>query len=76
MDGWFNANSLVLNTEKTIAMTLRTRQEGDLMKLQFKFGKTEIDYRSETKLLGIHVSEHIYWNSHLALLSLKLNKVC
>jgi hypothetical protein len=29
------------------------------MKPQIKFGKIEIAYRSETKFLGIHVSEHM-----------------
>jgi hypothetical protein len=28
------------------------------------------------KFLGIHVSEHMDWNAHIAFLSLKLNKVC
>jgi hypothetical protein len=76
LDGWFNDNNLILNPEKTIAMALHNRQERDLMKLQMKFGKTEIALRSETKFLGIHVSEHMDWNAHIAFLSIKLNKVC
>jgi hypothetical protein len=39
LGGWFNANSLILNTEKTTAMTFHDRQERDLMKPQIKFGK-------------------------------------
>jgi hypothetical protein len=73
--GWFNANSLIIYTEKTIAMAFHIRQERDLMKLQIKFGKTEIACRSETTFLGIHVSEHMDLNAHIVFLSLKLNKV-
>jgi hypothetical protein len=75
LDGWFNANSLILNTEKTIAMAFHNRQERDLMKPQIKFGKTEIAYRFETIFLGIHVSEHMDWNKHTVFFNLKLNNV-
>jgi hypothetical protein len=37
--GWFNVNSLILNTEKTAVMSFPTRQERDVMKQQIKFGK-------------------------------------
>jgi hypothetical protein len=53
--GWFNANSLILNTEKTTVISFHNRQERDVMQLQIKFGEIEIAYKSETKFLGIHV---------------------
>jgi hypothetical protein len=34
LHGWFNANSLILNTEKTRAMLFHSRQERDLMEPQ------------------------------------------
>jgi hypothetical protein len=55
MQGWFNANSLILNTEKTTAMLFHSRQDRDLMEPQIQFGKIEIAYKSETKFLGMHV---------------------
>jgi hypothetical protein len=42
LQGWFNANSLVLNTEKTTGMLFHCRQERDLMEPQIKFEKIEI----------------------------------
>jgi hypothetical protein len=59
LQGWFNANSLILNTEKTTAMLFHSRQERDLMEPQIKFGKIEIAYKSETKFLGMHVGKHM-----------------
>jgi hypothetical protein len=76
LQGWFNANSLILNTEKTTAVLFHSRQERDLMELQIKFGKIEIAYKSETKFLGMYVGKHMDWNAHIMSLSSKLSKVC
>jgi hypothetical protein len=43
LDGWFNANSLTLNTEKTIVMAIHNRHKRDFTKPQIKFDKTEIN---------------------------------
>jgi argininosuccinate synthase len=43
------ANSLTLNTEKTIAIPFHTRQEIDPVKPRIKFGNMDIAYKSETK---------------------------
>jgi hypothetical protein len=46
LDGWLNANSLILNTaKKKIAMAFHKIQERDFMIPQITFGKTEIAYR-------------------------------
>jgi hypothetical protein len=74
--GWFNANSLILNTEKTTSMVFHSRQKRDLMEPQIKLGKIEIAYRSETKFLGMHVGKHMDRNAHIVFLNSKLNKVC
>jgi hypothetical protein len=41
LQGWFNANSLILHTEKTTVVLFHSRQEIDLMEPQIKFGKIE-----------------------------------
>jgi hypothetical protein len=74
--GWLNANSLILNTEKTTVMSFHNIKERDVMRPQIKFGKIENAYESETKFLGVYVSEHMDWNANIKFLSLKLNKVC
>jgi hypothetical protein len=76
LQGWFSANSLILNTEKTTAMLFHSRQERDLIQPQIKFGKIEIAYKSETEFLGMHVGKHLDWNAHIMSLSSKLSKVC
>ena len=63
--GWFNANNLILNTEKTIAMVFHIRQERDLIKPQIKFGKMEISCKCETKFLGIYGGKHVEWKAHI-----------
>jgi hypothetical protein len=76
LQGWLNANSLILNTEKTTAMLFHSRQERELMEPQIKFGKIETASRSKTKYLGMHFGKHMDWNAHTVSLSSKLNKVC
>jgi hypothetical protein len=49
MHSWFYANSLILNTEKTIALPIHARRESDLVKPQVKHGSMDIAYKSETK---------------------------
>jgi hypothetical protein len=76
LQGWFNANNLILNTEKTAAMLFHSRQERDLMEPQIKFGKIEIAYKPKTKFLGMHVGKHMDWNAHIKSQSSKLNTAC
>jgi hypothetical protein len=35
----------------------------------------DIAYKSESKLLGIHITENLKWNANVRTLSLKLSKV-
>jgi hypothetical protein len=35
----------------------------------------DIAYKSESKLLGIHIRDNVKWNAHVRSSSLKLNKV-
>jgi len=35
----------------------------------------DIAYKSELKLLGIHITDNLKWNAHVCSSSLKLNKV-
>jgi hypothetical protein len=50
LQGWFNANGLILNTETTTAMLFHSKQERDFMELQIQFGKIEIAYKSDSGL--------------------------
>jgi hypothetical protein len=35
----------------------------------------DIAYKSESKFLGVHLTENLKWNAHIYSLSLKLSKV-
>jgi hypothetical protein len=76
LHSWFYANGLVINTDKTIAMSFYTRQKRDPVKLQVKFDNRDIAYKSEIKFLGIHLSENMKWEVRVKFLSCKLSKLC
>jgi hypothetical protein len=73
---WFYVNSLIINTEKALAMSFYAREGRDLVKPQTKFGNEDIAYKSETSSLGIHIGEYMKWNVHTRSLSSKLSKFC
>jgi len=50
---WFHRNSLMINTEKTIAISLHTRQNRNSLKCQAKFININIASKSESKFFGI-----------------------
>jgi hypothetical protein len=49
----FHRNSLMINTEKTIAISFDTRQNRNSLKCQAKFSNMNIASKSESKFLGI-----------------------
>jgi hypothetical protein len=54
-----NANNFVINTEKTMTVSLYTRQERDPVKPKVKLDTFDIAYESDTKFLGIHSREYM-----------------
>jgi hypothetical protein len=52
---WFKLNNLVVNVGKMMAMSSHTLQNK----------KPDIQYKMETKFLGIYVNENVKWNSHI-----------
>jgi hypothetical protein len=76
LHSWFYTNGLVINTDKTIAMSFYTGKKRDPVKPQVKFDNRDIAYKSEIKFLGIHISENMKWEVHVKSLSSKLSKLC
>jgi len=70
---WFALNSLVVNVEKTLAMSFHTVQNKKPVLPHVIFEGRDIEYNNETKFLGIHINENMKWNSHIKYLSSKLN---
>jgi len=44
-----------------------------LVKPQVTFNKMNLGYITETKFLGIHITETLKWNSHVQSLAIKLS---
>jgi hypothetical protein len=74
LETWFNKNDHVVNAGKTGVMSFHNRHMKFLVKPQVTFNKINLDYTAEMKLVGIHVTETLKWNSHVQSLASKLSK--
>jgi hypothetical protein len=74
LDNWFDTNGLVINTKKSIALSFHTWQNKIPLKPQIVFNNRDVNYSSETKFLGLHLTECLKWEAHIRYLSMKLNK--
>jgi hypothetical protein len=70
---WFTFNNLVVNVEKTLAMSFHTTQKKKSALPHVIFEGRDIPYNNETKFLGTYINEDMKWNNHIKYLSSKLN---
>ena len=68
-------NDLIINTRKTGAMLFHNKQINVPVKPRATLNNSNLDYKMETKFLGIHIMETLKWNSHIQSLASKLSKV-
>src|SRR5215469_14716730 len=61
MEKWFQINNLMINIEKTIAMSFHTVQSRIPVKPQIMYNGREVTYKSSIKFLGIHIEETLRW---------------
>jgi len=71
----FNKNNLVINTNKTGIMSFYNKHKVHTVKPKVTINKMDLNYITETKFLGIHITESLKWNSHVKVLASKLCKV-
>ncbi|GFG28333.1 hypothetical protein Cfor_09086 [Coptotermes formosanus] len=71
---WFYTNRLVINTEKSAAVSFHSWQNKNPIKPQIRFNNLDITYTSETKFLGIHLMESLKWEAHIKAMCSKLNE--
>jgi hypothetical protein len=74
LETWLNRNDLVINTGKTGVM-FHNGQPHFLAKPLVTFNNSAVAYTSETKFLGIRITDSLKWHSHIQLLANKLSKV-
>ena len=70
----FYLNKLVVNTDKTIAISFHARQNKGNLKPEIVFQDMNIKYTNETKFLGLYLTEDVKWDVHIKHVCNILNK--
>jgi hypothetical protein len=71
---WFYINKLVINAEKTTAISFHAWQNKNKLKPQIVFRDMDIRYKGETKFLGLYLTEDVKWDVHRNHISNILNR--
>jgi hypothetical protein len=73
---WLRTNRLTLNLDKTHYVLFHgiRKQVSDADLLDIKIGETIVERRQNTKFLGVFVTEHLGWVTHVQYLRRKLSK--
>ena len=66
----------MINIGKTVAILYHTEQSRFLMRPKITNRNRDIAYKSDTKFLGIHITEILKWTTHIRILRLQQSKVC
>jgi hypothetical protein len=61
---WFQNNNLIINTEKTFAMSFHSKQLRVPLRPKIVFKNTKIAYQSELRFLEINITENLKWCAH------------
>ena len=75
LETWLNRNDLLINTGKSGVMSFHNGQPHSLVKPSVTFNNITVAYISETRFLGIQITDSLKWQSHIQLLANKLSKV-
>jgi hypothetical protein len=62
---WFTLNSLIVNTEKTLAISFHTTQNKKPAIPNVLFKGRGIPYNTDTKFLGVNISGNVIWINHI-----------
>ena len=71
---WFHSNLLVLNLEKTHFLQFQTKNSNDTQ-LERIHDNIQTSTTEETKFLGLIINNKLTWQSHINMMSSKLNTV-
>ena len=73
---WFEKNRLIINREKTIAMSFHHIQNKTYNQPVIKFYDQTINYSTNTKFLGVWLEDNLKWTVHIQYLAQKLSRLC
>ena len=77
---WLSINKLSLNVAKTTSMligtrnTLQDKNNGELLKTEFKISEELIQQKTSVKYLGIQIDNQLKWKEHVASVSRKVSR--
>jgi len=74
VSSWFRLNKLVINPDKTTAISFHAWQNKNNPTPEIIFQDMIIKHKSETKFLGLHLAEDVKWNMHVKYVCNILNK--
>jgi hypothetical protein len=75
VETWFEKNNLIINTQKTIAMSFHSKQMRLPLSPKVIFKNLVIVYKLELRFLGLCIMENLKWDTHTRALSSKLCEV-
>jgi hypothetical protein len=73
LSSWFYSNKLVINTDKTTAISFHAWQNKSNFKPKIVFQDMDIRYKNETIFLGLYLTEDVKWDVHIKYVSNTLN---
>lgn len=73
---WFTRNRLIVNKEKTIAISFHHTQSKNSERPVVQYQNEILHYSGNTKFLGVWLDEHLKWSVHIHELVKKLSKIC
>jgi predicted GTPase len=73
---WFERNRLIINKEKTIAISFHQPQKVQPECPSIKLYDKVINYTEHTKFLGMWLDKKLRWSTHTQKLANKLCKIC
>jgi hypothetical protein len=69
---WFFNSDLTIYTEKTKVMLFHCNKLRSADRPRIVFNKTELNYTSHLKFLGIYITDNLNWSTHIQALSSNL----
>jgi hypothetical protein len=74
LSSWFYSNKLVINTDKSTAVSFHASQNKSNLKPQIVFQDVDIRYKNERKFLGLYLTENVKWDVQIKHVSNILNR--
>ena len=72
---WFGKNDLIVNIDKTCAISFHPHQNSHPTRPCITFKNNEIAYNSELKFLGLFITENLAWHAQIHSLCASLSKI-